>query len=736
GHWAWGGTVPGTEAGWLASRGFVDFAGSSVVHSTAGWVALSAVLIVGPRHGRFDPDAPGIEGHNLVMATFGVLLLWFGWFGFNGGSTLGASDEIPLILVNTNLSAAAGGISALVLSRMLHGRFNVNQAMNGVIAGLVAITACCRVVAPEASVLVGAVAGVLCVAATEGLTRLRVDDVIAAVPAHACGGVWGTLAVALLGNPELWGTGLDRGTQLVAQLTGIVTCFIWAFGTSFGLLWLVNRRYPLRVDPEDEHIGLNVSEHGASTAALDLVREMERHGANPSDMSPVRIDPHTEVGAIAAQYNRVVDKIAAEEKQVRMLTAELVEAHNQVTLILDSAGEGIYGLDPEGRTTFANPAAAQMIGWEVDDLIGRSQHDVLHHTRVDGTPYPAEECPILAVLRDGVVHHIRDEVFWRKDGTSFPVEYVSTPMRGAGGEIAGAVVTFRDLTEQQSLEAQLVQAQKLESIGQLAAGIAHEINTPSQYVGDNVEFLDQSFNELGDLLKAYRALQAAAEQGDVPAELLADVNRAADAADIEFLEEEIPRALIQSREGIGRVTKIVRAMKEFSHPASAEKQSTDLNRAIESTITVASSEWKHVAEMELKLDPALPRVPCLVNEFNQVVLNIVVNAAHALGDQRSESEQEKGKIRICTAVDADGWAVVEISDDGPGMPEEVRSKVFDPFFTTKEVGKGTGQGLAIARSVVVDKHDGTIDVESELGHGTRFRIRLPLESDRGEEAIA
>jgi len=275
-------------------------------------------------------------------------------------------------------------------------------------------------------------------------------------------------------------------------------------------------------------------------------------------------------------------------------------------------------------------------------------------------------------------------------------------------------------------QAHLLEGQKLESIGQLAAGIAHEINTPAQYVSDNLEFLANSFGELGELLKKYRLLQAAAESGDISPERVSEVSEAAEAADVEFLEEEIPRALSQSREGIGRVTHIVGAMKEFSHPGTLEKQPIDLNRAIDSTVTVARNEWKYVAELELDLDAALPAVPCLAGEFNQVVLNIVVNAAQALTGAQPEGSDELGTIRIRTAREGDEWAVIEISDTGPGMPEGIRSKIFDPFFTTKEVGKGTGQGLAIARSVVVDKHGGTIEAISQGGEGTTFRIRLPL----------
>jgi PAS domain S-box-containing protein len=283
---------------------------------------------------------------------------------------------------------------------------------------------------------------------------------------------------------------------------------------------------------------------------------------------------------------------------------------------------------------------------------------------------------------------------------------------GWEGCITDISMLKQTLEERDRLEDNLRQAQKLEAIGQLAAGIAHEINTPTQYVGDNLRFLKESFGELNGLLGQL------VKAGGAPAsKLLAD-------ADFDYLKEEIPRALNQSLEGVDRVAKIVRAMKEFSHPAR-EKTATDLNRAIQSTITVASNEWKYVAEMEMDLDTNLPAVHCSPAEFNQVVLNIVVNAAHAIGDVVGDGGKGKGKITVKTRPDGE-WAVVQISDSGCGMPPHIQQRIFDPFFTTKEVGKGTGQGLAIAHNVIVDKHGGTIKVVSAPGKGTTFIIRLPI----------
>ena len=220
-------------------------------------------------------------------------------------------------------------------------------------------------------------------------------------------------------------------------------------------------------------------------------------------------------------------------------------------------------------------------------------------------------------------------------------------------------------------------------------------------------------------------LLAAARAGAVPPELLAEVEAAAQVADLEYLAAEIPRALDQSLEGIERVTRIVRAMKDFSHPGSTEKTPTQLNKAIESTVTVCRSEWKYVADLVTEFDPGLPAVPVLPGEFNQSILNLVVNAAHAIADVVGDGGKGKGVITLTTRRDGD-WAEVRIKDSGTGIPEKAREKMFTPFFTTKGVGKGTGQGLAIARSVVVDKHGGTIHFETETGKGTTFVIRLPL----------
>jgi signal transduction histidine kinase len=279
-----------------------------------------------------------------------------------------------------------------------------------------------------------------------------------------------------------------------------------------------------------------------------------------------------------------------------------------------------------------------------------------------------------------------------------------------------------DVTEQRSLEIQLRQAQKLESIGQLAAGIAHEINTPTQYIGDNLIFLRGAFRELAGLLEPLQRLLAECQSGACPPGLVDAARQALDQADLDYLREEIPRAFDASQDGIRRVAGIVSAMKDFSHPGTGVRTPTDLNRAIESTTLVCRSEWKYVADLELDLDAKLPPVPCLPDGFNQVILNLVINAAHAIADT---ARTGKALIRISTQSAGD-CAEIRIEDTGAGIPEAIRARIFDPFFTTKGVGKGTGQGLAIARAVIVDQHGGTISLKSKVGEGTTFTIRLPF----------
>ncbi len=282
-----------------------------------------------------------------------------------------------------------------------------------------------------------------------------------------------------------------------------------------------------------------------------------------------------------------------------------------------------------------------------------------------------------------------------------------------------------DVEDRKSLEAQLLQAQKLEAVGQLAAGIAHEINTPTQYVSDNTHFLQEAFEDLDDLIGHYRHALAACEQGASAAEQLRLAREKEDEIDLPYLRDEIPQALDQALEGLDRVATIVRAMKAFSHPGGEEKEMVDINKLLTDTVTISRNEWKYVAEVELDLEEDLPPVEGVANQLGQVFLNLIVNAAHAIAGVGGRKLDVEGRIRIQSRGMGTSAEII-IEDNGPGIPEAIRDKVFNPFFTTKDVGKGTGQGLAIAHDIVRDKHGGSLLLEEAPEHGARFIIRLPL----------
>lgn len=423
------------------------------------------------------------------------------------------------------------------------------------------------------------------------------------------------------------------------------------------------------------------------------------------------------------------------ERRVAERTAELAERSELINLLVESAPGAMYGIDAEGNCTFFNPAGLRLLGYQnAGELLGKKSHDVVHHTKADGAPYPREECPVSRSLRDGQDAFVDDEVFWRKDGTSFPVEYSSRQIR-RNGKIVGAVVSFVDITHRKRQDMELRHSQKLEAVGRLAAGIAHEINTPIQFVGDNTRFLQTSFQDELKLIHKYQELHAAVSNGIAPGQLLEDIGKIREQADWEYLEQEIPRAMQQMLEGLGRVSTIVRGMKEFSHvDRTNEKAPGDINRALESTLIVARNELKYVADVETHFGE-LPPVICHLGDLNQVFLNLLVNAAHAIEDV-VKAANGKGKIVVRTRKDGD-FVEISISDSGVGIPEDIREKIFDPFFTTKGVGKGTGQGLALARAIVVEKHNGTLTFETQPGKGTTFFIRLPLSGvPTREEALA
>ncbi len=444
----------------------------------------------------------------------------------------------------------------------------------------------------------------------------------------------------------------------------------------------------------------------------------------------VTVTPHLDADGDFAGLFGIFRDITASKQSELALRTNL----KQTRLILDQASDPFVTLDEHHVVTRWNRRAQELFGWTHQEVVGRNLTDVLGDVfrQPDGgnlldhletsANSPAARAAFSSTART-------------RDGHELPIEVSAWSVRTGDQILVNAFM--RDLSEAQTaqrekeiLDVQLRQAQKLEAIGQLAAGIAHEINTPTQYVGDNLRFLADAFTGITQALNAYGRLLAASGAGQPDAAIAAEVGKTLAGLDLDYLATEVPTALRQSLEGVDRVATIVRAMKEFSHPGTLSKQAVDINHGIRNTITVSRNEWKYVAEIETELDETLPAVPCLPGELNQVILNLIVNGAHAIRD-RTGGDGTKGTLRVTTRR-AEDWVEVRVTDNGAGIPAAIRERVFEPFFTTKEVGKGTGQGLTIAHAVITKKHGGTLTFETEEGRGTTFIIRLPLDPERGQ----
>lgn len=411
--------------------------------------------------------------------------------------------------------------------------------------------------------------------------------------------------------------------------------------------------------------------------------------------------------ALEAQSSELLAALRSLQEQ----SERLHRSERATREIINTTNDAFLATDAGGAIVDWSERSEGLFGWRRDEVMGKDlRTTLLPECRGPGS--------VLKTLLGGHLGGRRVEArALRRDGETIPVELSISPMLLHGQFVFNAFV--HDIRPRQAIQHQLIHAQKLESVGRLAAGIAHEINTPIQYVGDNVRFLRDAVTGLADIVQfcgeSFRG-------GEHEVEFLARCEE----IDLPFLLEEAPAAIEEAIGGVERVAHIVRAMKEFSHPGSREKTDTDLNRAIESASMVCRHEWKYVADLVLELDPRLPPIPCLPAEVNQTLLNLIVNAAHAIGEkQQGVSPAAKGRITISSRPQG-AWAEVRVSDTGTGIRPENLGKIFDPFFTTKGVGRGTGQGLAIAYAAIVEKNQGEIAVESALGEGTTFIVRLPM----------
>lgn len=474
-------------------------------------------------------------------------------------------------------------------------------------------------------------------------------------------------------------------------------------------------------------------------ASVDYVKRALNQGANGFFVKPLVVEEILHVIkealeklSLARQVEKRTEEILEKNKQIeqeiehrKVQEALLFQAKQEWERTIDAMPDMIAIVDRNHRIVRVNRPMLEKLGTSYDEFVGEKCHVCAHNNNA-----PPQYCPHSMLLEDGKEH--RAEIFEKRLGGH--CEIIVVPYCDSDGTIVGSVHIVRDINEQkkaarekEKMHAQLLHAQKLESVGQLASGIAHEINTPTQFIGSNIDFLHDGFKEIADMISS---IQSAVDGFDKT--VAARLQEIFEEADWDYLAEEIPHAINQTKDGVSRVASIVSAMKEFSHPGSKTKGPADLNHIIETTITVARNEWKYVAKMETDFDPEMPNVLCLIDEMGQVLLILLVNAAHAIENKLGKNpEGDRGVISIQTRQ-VEGMAVLRIRDSGTGISPQIQSRIFDPFFTTKVIGKGTGQGLAIARDVIVEKHNGTIEVESEPGQGTTFIIQLPLNPEESK----
>lgn len=694
GHWAWGGIQPyptaGAADGWLYRLGFVDFAGSSVVHSVGGWASLAVLLVLGARAGRFDGgESRKIQGSNVPLATLGVMLLWVGWFGFNGGSQLGIespedTQAVVRIITNTMMAGSAGLIAALAVSWAVAGRVDVGMVMNGTLAGLVAITANCHAVSTFQAVIIGAVGGIVMFALTGLLERLQIDDAVGAIPVHLGAGVWGTLAVALFGAPELLlgsaeaAASFNRGAFLLVQVLGIVVCGVWTFTVTYVVASGYNRLHPLRVTPENEYIGLNISEHGARTDLVDLFTVMEEQSRTGNLALRVPVEPFTQVGMIASRYNAVMDALEA--------------AIARTDAIVHTAMDGILTFTRDAlRVESVNPAGEAILGYRAGELHGQPVTQLM--ATDDSNPANFDPQRVADALRSlATANTYREMLGRRADGTVFPLEVTVTETATAHDTFYTA--TFRDITERKRTRDELQEARDAAEAANRAksaflANMSHELRTPLNAIIGYSEMLQEDAEDMGydDFVPDLDKIRAAGGH------LLDLINNVLDLSKIEAGKMDL-----------------------YLEPFDLADTLTIIGTTVQQLVQ------KNHNTFVMDVPPDIGEMTADLTKLRQILFNLLSNAAKFT---------ENGTITLAarrTSYPDGDWLTFTVQDTGIGMTPEQMADVFNEFTqadasTTRKYG-GTGLGLAICHRFS-QMMGGDLTVDSVYGQGSTFTATLP-----------
>ncbi len=778
GHWVWGGALEGGKTGWLVQMGFLDFAGGAVVHATGGWISLAALLVLGPRIGRYNADGSvnRITGAGLQTSIFGTLLLWFGWFGFNGGSTLAVNADVPAIIVKTSLAGASGMIVTLLLGWRLRGFPDVSLVINGALAGLVGVTAGAPYLNESSAVLVGALAGPIMLGIEALLDKLKIDDAVGAIPVHLGCGIWGVIALALFGDPNLWQTGLSRGSQVGVQVLGALACGAWAFSVSFVFVWVLNKIWPIRVTALEEAQGLNVIEHKASTEIYDLYRTLEEQ-ARSGDLSlRAPVEPFTEVGQIASQYNRVMDN----------LQANLV-AKSEYVNILDNVHEGLFLLDGHGRIgPFYSGALERIL--ERSSLAGLAFTAVLEPLVSPAVLGPWNDF-FEVLFNPGIdeqalarLNPLRQVELWTGDNRGSPsTRHAQFHFRRIieGGRVVRVMVILRDTTQEVRLQREVDthgrdRDQEMQlfyrllhldptSLKEFLSGFRSKVGQINKMMetGQNApqEVLKHAFRLLHSLKgeAALLELDFLSESAHSLEDKIQELQRKPNLENADFLGFALKfgefQELGQRMDGL--VERLASFQSDFlvdNRKASLDPTQGALAVRLEGLVSRTAAEVGNQVKLDLsrfdaqELEPHAGRWRDILV---QLVRNGVVHGIEKPSDRRSAGKAEQGTISV-EVVRRGSLATVIVRDDGRGIdPAELARRavlagvsenkikgwsktdyirflftdgVSTAAVTTEAAGRGVGLGLV---SSLIKEAGGKLGVRFETGRFAEFQVTLP-----------
>lgn len=683
GHWCWGGALENTGSGWLAEMGFVDWAGTAVVHLVGGWASLAAIIAIGPRRNYKRGKLTG--GHSLTLAIMGCFLLWFGWWGFNGGSGLNADDNVSIVLLNTNLGAVAGLLVAALWSWMRTRKTDVVDLISGALAGLVSVTGSCHAISPFAAIAAGVVGGLIALLSIELLRKWGADDAVGAFGIHGAAGIWGTLVFALFAPLDSLPAG-SREMQLWVQSIAVLAVCGFSFITIYGTLRLLKVFTRLRVRAGEEKTGLNVVEHGATNEVTDLLGAMNSHRQTGNFSTQIETDTDTEVGQIASQYNAVIERVNEEVIGHQTTNRFLREEKLRLQSILEHAGVGIYQLDRDGRFQSANPTILEIFGYA-------SASSLIELENGFEIPWHNEQVQVAEYFERGEVVKDLETEFTDHQGQRRWVLENIVPIRDVDGRLVTWLGTVHDITARKLAmlaEVEIAEA-KSAAKGEFLANMSHEIRTPLNGVIGMLDLLATTKQDN----KEQNYINVARSSADT---LLSLINDILDFSKIESGKLEL------------------------------EQVDFDLRELMESTAEqFAIRAHTKGLEMNCRLGTDLPY---MVNgdpeRLRQVIINLMGNAIKFT---------ESGEINL--KVSRRGSVIhFGVEDTGIGIATDAKEKLFESFVqadpsTTRKYG-GSGLGLTIVSSLV-QLMGGNLKVDSVLGHGSEFWFEIPLQVVEGSD---